>query len=162
MEWIAPLRAGGSGLMRSRPKLWRRPLSRGRRFAVLPTGKGYARTEFRNGGVLRRTASWFFRRRKATSGSRRWCCAMRVLMFPLPIHAKLIPRTGRRLPTPRAFVTHVALHYGKAGSQTTAWPKASAWIKNTHALALRAGARWSLVFVSETFGASRKFRMHLR
>ena len=29
-------------------------------------------------------------------------------MLPLAIHAELIPRTGRRLPTPRAFVTHVA------------------------------------------------------
>ena len=68
MEGIALLRAGGGGLMSSRRKLWRRPLSPGRRFAVLPTGMGCARTGSRNGGVSQRTENWFCPHRKGHPG----------------------------------------------------------------------------------------------
>ena len=37
---VSPLRVGGGGLMRSRVEVWRRRLSRGARFVVLPTAYG--------------------------------------------------------------------------------------------------------------------------
>ena len=48
----------------------------------------------------------------------------------------------------------------KAGRQATTWTQTGSWDRGHRCLkALRPGERWSLDFLSDTFGASRRFRI---